>query len=266
MRIIRFAKPSADNNPQHKYSSQYSYGVIEGDRVSEVREGLEDIHRASFSYTGSTYSLQELKILAPSTPSKIVCLGLNYKSHAAEMGLALPEAPILFIKPSTALISHNESIKYPLQSRRVDYEAELGIVIGAKAYNIAENDSYDYILGYTCANDVTARDLQPKDGQWTYAKGFDTFAPVGPWIETEVKDPENLTVRGLLNGKEVQSAPTSDHIFPVAEIISFISSCMSLLPGDIIMTGTPSGIGPMKPGDTFEVEISGVGKLLNYVK
>lgn len=265
MRIIRFAKPPESKGPQYDSTSQYSYGIIEGDQVSEIRENFEGICKGSITYSGKTLPLKELSVLAPCNPSKIVCLGLNYRSHAAEMGLALPDSPILFIKPSTAVISHNTAIKLPPQSRRVDYEAELGVVIGARASNVPKKDSLDYIFGYTCANDVTARDLQPKEGQWTYAKGFDTFAPIGPWIETDVKDPESLTVKGILNGKEVQSAPTSDHIFSVAEIVSFISSCMTLLPGDIIMTGTPSGIGPMNSGDTFEVAISGVGNLLNYV-
>ncbi len=254
------------NNNNCNSNGIAGYGVTDGEYVSEVAGGIDDLHSGDIVFTGRRFLLDELKILSPCTPSKIVCLGLNYKGHAAEMKLALPDSPILFLKPSTAVIAHNEAIVYPRQSRRVDYEAELGVVIGRRACCVLPEDSLDYVLGYTCANDVTARDLQPKDGQWTYAKGFDTFAPVGPWIETGIKNPENLWVKGFLNGREVQSVSTSDHIFPVAEIIAFVSSCMTLLPGDLIMTGTPSGIGPMRPGDFFEVEISGIGKLKSYVK
>lgn len=250
-----------------QHDGENRYGIVEGNTIYELEGDIKSFSSQgdSIKKTGREYGVLEVKILAPSEPSKIICLGLNYRSHAEEMGLSLPLNPILFMKPSTSVIAHGENIVYPLQSRRVDYEAELCVVIGKTASGVDSSHALEYVLGYTCANDVTARDLQPKEGQWTYAKGFDTFCPLGPWIETEIEDPEKLEVKGYLNGIQVQSVTTSDHIFSVREIISFVSSCMTLLPGDVIMTGTPSGIGPMKPGDTFDVEISGLEKLSNNV-
>lgn len=248
------------------YRGREICGIVKNDTVLEINGSPESFMCGEYNFTGCEYSRSDLKLLSPCEPSKVICLGLNYRSHAQEMKLPVPSQPIMFIKPSTAVIAHGESIKCPPQSRRVDYEAELGVVIGKKASRVKNVQALDYVLGYTCANDVTARDLQPKDGQWTYAKGFDTFSPLGPWIETDIEDPEKLEVRGYLNGVQVQSAPTADHIFPVSHLIEFISSCMTLLPGDVIMTGTPSGIGPLKPGDTFEVEVTGVGRLGNIVE
>jgi 2-keto-4-pentenoate hydratase/2-oxohepta-3-ene-1,7-dioic acid hydratase in catechol pathway len=169
------------------------------------------------------------------------------------------------MKPSTAVIGPEESIHYPTQSNRVDYEAELAVVIGRSAYRVEADEALDYVFGYTCANDVTARDKQPAKGQWTYAKGFDTFCPLGPVIETAIDDPESLILKGYLNGDLVQETSTGDHVFTVARIIEFVSGCMTLLPGDVIMTGTPSGIGPLNPGDQFTVEIDKVGSLNNRV-
>ena len=169
------------------------------------------------------------------------------------------------MKPSTAVIGPDEDISYPAMSRRVDYEAELAVVIGRACSHVPEDEAWSYILGYTCINDVTARDLQQKDGQWTRAKGFDTFAPLGPWIETEIADPGNLTVEAYLNGERRQHASTNNMIFGVAAQVAFISRIMTLLPGDVIATGTPSGIGPMAPGDVVEIRVEGVGTLRNRV-
>lgn len=205
------------------------------------------------------------RFLAPVQPSKIIAVGLNYRDHAREMGLDLPGEPILFMKPSTAVIGPFEEIRYPSQSSRVDYEAELAVVIGTACRNVRASRAKDCILGYTCLNDVTARDLQAKDGQWTRAKSFDTFAPIGPWIATDIEDPHALSITARLNGEVKQSSNTSNLIFSVFELVEFISSVMTLKPGDVIATGTPSGVGPMLPGDEIAIEIEGIGVLSNRV-
>lgn len=203
--------------------------------------------------------------LPPTSPSKIVAVGVNYRDHAEEMGHALPAEPLLFIKPSTSIIANGEAVAYPaVMTERVDYEAELAVVIGKKCRNIAPNEVTEYILGYTCANDVTARDLQSKDGQWTRSKSFDTFCPLGPWIVSGI-DPSDLEIKMIHNGKMVQHSRTSNFIFPVDMLVSHISQVMTLLPGDVIITGTPSGIGPVKRGDVMQVEIEKIGILENRV-
>jgi 2-keto-4-pentenoate hydratase/2-oxohepta-3-ene-1,7-dioic acid hydratase in catechol pathway len=236
------------------------FGVVEGDHI-QAAEGKMFGH---FHQTGQAYSLAEVKLLPPVMPSKVVAIGLNYKDHAAELKIELPEAPLIFLKPASAVIGHLDPIIYPAMSHRVDFEGELGIVIGKEAKMVSEDMADEFILGYTCLNDVTARDLQGKDGQWTRAKGFDTFAPLGPWIETEL-DPTHLKLETFLNGERKQASNTSNLIFPPRRLVSFISQIMTLLPGDCIATGTPSGIGPMKVGDTVEVVIEGIGKLVNRV-
>jgi 2-keto-4-pentenoate hydratase/2-oxohepta-3-ene-1,7-dioic acid hydratase in catechol pathway len=193
-----------------------------------------------------------------------VCLGLNYRKHAEETGLPIPSLPLIFLKPPSAVIGPDDNIVLPRDYKRVDYEGELGIVIGRRAKDVAKSEAKDYVLGYTCFNDVSERHAQSSDGQWARAKGFDTFAPIGPWVETEVS-PDDLKLETYLNGEIRQSARTSDLIFGVAELVSFISGVMTLLPGDVIATGTPSGIGPMKPGDVVEVSIERIGTLRNYV-
>jgi 2-keto-4-pentenoate hydratase/2-oxohepta-3-ene-1,7-dioic acid hydratase in catechol pathway len=190
---------------------------------------------------------------------------LNYRDHAQEFGAPLPDEPLLFLKPGTAVIGPEEAIIYPRMSRRVDYEAELAVVISRTAHRVPEAAAKDFILGYTAINDVTARDLQKKDGQFTRSKSFDTFAPLGPWIETAVPDPDNLTVEAFLNGERRQHSNTRNLVFGVAYLVAFISRIMTLLPGDVIATGTPSGIGPMLPGDLVEVRVEGVGTLRNPV-
>ena len=200
-------------------------------------------------------------------PSKIVAVGLNYHNHAKELGMKTPKEPIIFIKPETAVISNEENIIYPKQSKRVDYEAELALVIKKKCKNVKVKDATKYIKGYTCLNDVTARDIQFKDSQWTRAKSFDTFCPIGPKLVAPDKiDPHNTKIKLFLNGKLKQNSSTKEFIFPIPKVISFISKVMTLNPGDIITTGTPPGIGPMKKGDTVEVKIEGIGTLRNYVK
>ena len=218
-----------------------------------------------YSVTDTKYNYTDITPLAPCLPTKIIAVGLNYEDHAREMKRTPPEDPMLFMKPSTAVIAHQEEIKYPAHmSSRVDYEGELGVVIGKKAHMVEKEQALEYVFGYTCVNDVTARDLQAKDIQFTRGKGFDTFAPFGPFIETEV-DPTDLRIKTFLNGEVKQNSSTKNLIFSVPELVSFISKVMTLLPGDIIATGTPSGISPMSPGDVVEVEIEGIGRLVNRV-
>ena len=198
-------------------------------------------------------------------PTKIVCVGLNYHCHAKELGMNTPHHPILFIKPLTTLIGPKDKIVYPKMSKRVDYEAELAIIIKDKTKNVSKKEAMKHIEGFTCLNDVTARDLQKLDGQWTRAKGFDTFCPIGPKI-VKLDNPNNLKIQAILNGKIVQDSNTKNFIFKVEELVSFISKVMTLNTGDIIATGTPKGIVPMKRGDKIEVKIEGIGTLTNYVK
>ena len=205
------------------------------------------------------------RLLAPVRPNKVIAVGLNYRDHANEMGHALPKEPIIFLKPSTSVIGPGENIVYPLQSNRVDFEAELGVVISRRCRNIKASQAGDVIFGYTCVNDVTARDLQVADGQWTRAKSFDTFAPIGPWIATDIQDPHALAISSSLNSEVKQSSNTSNLIFTVFDLIEFISSVMTLERWDIIATGTPSGIGPMNRGDEIRVEIEDIGALTNTV-
>ena len=243
------------------------YGILEAETIRGLRgDPFEHSHGevGMIPSDGTIYSLGDVKLLAPCTPSKIVCLGLNYRSHAEETNLPLPSNPLIFLKPSTAVIGPEEMIVLPRGWKRVDYEGELGVVIGRKAKDVPQEAAKGFIQGYTCVNDVSDRYAQRDDGQWTRAKGYDTFAPVGPWIETEI-EPDDLQLETYLNSEVRQSVRTSDLIFGIAELISFISTVMTLLPGDVIATGTPSGIGRMNPGDVVEVNIQGIGVLRNYV-
>lgn len=216
------------------------------------------------SFTLSDIDGKKLKILPPTLPTKIVCVGLNYTDHAKELNMPLPEEPVIFLKPPSAVIGDRDNIIYPYGVSQLDYEGELSVVIGKKCRNVSEEESFDYILGYTCFNDVTARDLQRKDGQWTRAKSFDTFAPIGPFIVSGIK-PYNLSIKTFLNDKIVQDSNTSNLIFSVEYIISFVSKIMTLYPGDVISLGTPVGVGPMKRGDKVVVKIEEIGELTNYV-
>ena len=231
----------------------------------------ENLYPVSGSITGTStiqdtpIPIADVLLLPPVLPSKIVAIGKNYKDHAAEMGSLPPREPLLFLKPSTAVIGPHDAIIYPRMSSRVDYEGELAVVIKKKAYLLGEDTPVeDYILGYTCFNDVTARDLQERDVQFTRAKSFDTFAAIGPCIATDL-DPGQLEIKTFLNGRLRQSSNTRNLIFPVPYLIRYISNVMTLLPGDVISTGTPAGVGPMQPGDRVDVQIEGIGSLSNQV-
>lgn len=249
MKLIRFI---LDNKAQ--------FGVLSGDMINIAQGNIYD----TYSVTGQFVKLGDVTVLPPCEPSKIVCVGLNYRDHQVEMNEFTDDFPKLFIKPNTAVIAHNGKIIRPDGVSRVDYEAELAVVIGKTAKNIAKGSASDYILGYTCFNDVTAREIQKKDGQWTRAKSFDTFAPTGPVISTDI-DVENCDIKLLLNGEVKQHSNTSNLIWGIDFLVEEISQIMTLLPGDIIATGTPSGCGKMEDGDRVDVVISGIGTLTNYL-
>jgi 2-keto-4-pentenoate hydratase/2-oxohepta-3-ene-1,7-dioic acid hydratase in catechol pathway len=214
--------------------------------------------------TGERIALEDVRPLAPVLPSKLVCVGRNYVAHAEEWGLPVPEEPLLFLKPSTAVIGPDDPIRLLPISRRVDYEGELAVVIGRIARDVRAEDAFRYILGYTCANDVTLRDLQHTKDQWARAKGFDGSCPLGPWIETEL-DPNGAWLETRLNGEVVQRASTTDLVFGIATLIEYITTFMTLLPGDVLLAGTPEGVGPLADGDVVEVEVEGVGTLRSPV-
>ena len=234
-------------------------GIVENDVVTVIDGNMENPQK-----TGISFKTENITLLCPVTPSKIVAAGLNYKDHIGEIVDDIPTTPIIFIKPSGSVIGPMEQIVLPEISNRVDYEGELGVVIKKTAKAVKAADANEYILGYTCVNDVTARDLQKQDGQWTRAKSFDTFCPIGPYIVTDISA-DNLKIKTYLNDKIVQSSNTSMMIFSVAEIIEFISSVMTLYEGDVIATGTPFGVGKMNDGDIVKIEIDKIGTLTNYV-
>ncbi len=249
MRLVRFL---AQGRP--------AWGAVNGGEIAE----LDGPPFGPFKTLKTACAFAGAALLPPCSPSKVVAVGLNYRDHAREMGLAIPDEPVIFLKPPTTVIGPGAAVPYPSTSQRVDYEAELGVVVKDRIRGIGPREAADHILGYTCANDITARDLQKKDVQWTRAKSFDGFCPAGPWIETDV-DPGDLRIQSYLNGELRQSSRTSQLIFPVHELVSFISGVMTLEPGDLIITGTPAGIGPMKPVDEIEVRIEGIGSLKNNV-
>ena len=241
---------------------QARYGILDGDHVQEISAAPWD----EWTQTQHSEPLPTVQLLAPVEPRKIVCVGRNYSAHAAELGNDVPKEPMIFLKPSTAIVGPSEPIVLPKYSQRVEHEAELGLVIGSKCSHLADNDDpLSYVLGYTCVNDVTARDLQKADVQFTRAKGFDTFCPVGPHIETDLS-PDDLLVEGLVNGQSRQSGKTSLMVFPPAFLVRWISRMMTLEPGDLIATGTPSGVGPLAANDVVEVRIAGIGVLRNPVQ
>lgn len=242
-------------------------GIVSGEKLIELNcsmiealnvDNIDEIEKIKI------HDLMDVYICPPVRPSKIVCVGLNYTDHAKELDMEIPTEPIIFIKPSTAVIGHLDDIIYPSTSSQVDYEAELGIVISKEAHKLDRNDVSEFIGGFTIINDVTARDKQRKDGQWTRAKSFDTFAPIGPCIETEI-DPLDQNISLKINNELKQSSNTKNMIFKVNELVEFISNIMTLLPGDVIATGTPPGVGPMNVGDAVEIEIDGIGFLKNYL-
>ncbi len=257
MRIVRFV-----------VRGKVEYGILKQDTIRSLRHDpfLQAEGSGNLLALGDkSYQLGGVKLLAPCLPSKIIGLGLNYRSHAQELKLPIPKVPLIFLKPPTAIIGPDDAIILPRSSQHVDYEGELGVVIGKKAKDVPKDKARNYILGYTCFNDVSERFAQKEDGQWTRAKGFDTFAPIGPWIETEI-EPDNLKIETYLNGELRQSAYTSDLVFGVDDLVSFISSVMTLLVGDIIATGTPSGIGQIRSGDVVEIKIDKIGTLRNFVR
>ena len=251
MRIVRYQQK--DEAPQYGWLLDDKVGEIDGDIFGRYRRRDANTPRA------------EVKLLAPSQPSKIVCVGRNYVDHAKELGNEVPKVPLLFLKPPSSIISSGEAIVLPPQSVQVEHEAELVVVVGKRGRHITTEEARNYILGYTVGNDVTARDLQKTDGQWTRAKGFDTFCAFGPWIDTDF-DPSDAVVTCRVNGQMRQMASTRDMVFSVATLVAYISSVMTLEPADLIFTGTPAGVGPLKPGDRVDVEIDGLGAISNPVK
>lgn len=237
------------------------YGILDGDHVQEISAAPW----AAWSQTERSAPLATVRLLAPVEPRKIVCVGRNYSAHAAELGNAVPGEPLIFLKPPTSIVGPSEPVVLPKYSQRVEHEGELGLVIGRKCAHLSDqDDALSYVLGYTCVNDVTARDLQKSDVQYTRAKGFDTFCPVGPHIETELH-PGDLLVEALINGEVRQSGRTSLMVFPAAFLVRWISRMMTLEPGDLVATGTPAGVGPMVAADVVEVRIGGIGVLRNPV-
>lgn len=250
---MRFVRYSTKSEPaRYGWVLENLVGPVEGSPYSDFRR-ME-----------AEQPLDNLRLLTPAEPKKILCVGRNYAAHAREHQSEVPDVPMLFMKPATALIGHGDRIVLPPQSAQVEHEAELVVVIGKRGRWIAPDEASNYILGYTIGNDVTARDLQRKDGQWTRAKGFDTFCPIGPWIETEF-DPADAMITCHVNGELRQMASTRDMVFNVNTLVAFASSVMTLEPGDLLMTGTPAGVGPLETGDTVEVTIEGIGTLQNTV-
>lgn len=249
MKFVRFQQGAA-----------IRYGVLEGENIRLV-EG--DIF-GKWAMGNQAVKPDSVTLLAPCAPSKAVCIGLNYHGHAREMKIDLPKEPLMFLKPSTTLANPGSAVEYPPISQNLHFEAELAVVIGKQARHVPAAAARDYILGYTCANDVTARDLQMKDGQWTRGKSFDTFMPLGPCIATDI-DPADTELKLYLNGEVKQASNTGDLIFKVEELVAFVSQVMTLYPGDVILTGTPAGVGPMQVGDTVVVELAGIGRLENTI-
>ena len=241
---------------------EIGYGFIEGDKVQCLDKTFLD---SSCKPTDTRMPLDGLTFLAPVVPSKVVCVGLNYALHIQEMKHELPEDPVIFMKPTTSVIGPEAQIIYPKISQRVDYEAELAVIIGKTLKDASDEEAAKGIFGYTCANDVTARDLQKKDGQWTRGKSFDTFCPIGPWIVPDI-DASQLDVQLVLNGEVKQSSNTRYFMSSIPKLVSFISQVMTLYPGDVVLTGTPEGVGPMQPGDEVIVRIQSIGELRNTLK
>ncbi len=244
-----------------KHDNKISYGILKEEILFPISGSIFK----KFKVHNKGIPIGDVMLLPPVMPSKIVAVGANYKDHALEMGRLLPKEPLIFLKPPSAVVGPNDVIIYPKMARRVDYEGELALIIKKRAYCLSEkNKVEDYILGYTCFNDVTARDLQNKDVQFSRAKSFDTFAAIGPCIATDI-DPSCVRIKTFLNGKLRQSGYTKNLIFPIPYLVQFISNIMTLNPGDVIATGTPAGIGPMLPGDRVDIQIEGIGTLSNTV-
>ena len=249
---------------RYKHDGSESYGILEDDGSIK---GLAGSPFDSLDTSGATAQLDQVTLLAPLESPRIIGVGLNYSAHAEESGTEPPDIPMLFMKPSTAVIGPEEAIVYPRQGEKVEYECELAVVMGKKTRRVSEAEALDHVFGYTCGNDISERVIQLKEmsvGCLLIGKGFDTFCPLGPHIETEL-DPTNLDIFTRLNGEVRQSSNTSDLIFSVAKLVSYISEAFTFLPGDVIMTGTPAGVGPITPGDVVEIEVAGIGVLRNHV-
>jgi len=249
MRIVRF-----------RAGGKIRYGVLEGSHIVEYA----GTPYGTFKKGRKKYPLRQAVLLVPVVPSKVVAVALNYREHAEELNLPIPAEPIIFLKALSSLCGPDDPIICPAQAARVDYEAELAIVIKKRCRRVSAERAREHVLGYTCLNDVTARDLMARDGQWIRAKSFDSFCPVGPCIATDI-DPNGVEVEAYLNGERKQASNTKHLIFPVEDVLARISAVMTLLPGDVIATGTPGGVGPMRPGDKVEVRIEGIGSLVNPV-
>jgi len=265
MRYVRFVL----NNQTAATDELARWGILDGETIYPIDGAPWHLSAQERTTTGRqpVGTLSDVSLLAPVEPRKIVCVGRNYAEHAAELGNDVPPEPLLFLKPTSSLLAPDAPVVYPSLSKRVDHEAEIAVVVGATPAGgrfLSEEEALQAVFGYTIANDVTARDLQKSDGQWSRAKGFDTFCPVGPWLD-DAFDPANRGVRCLVNDAMRQNGNTAQMIFSVARILSHISQAMRLEPGDLILTGTPSGVGPVQPGDTMVVEIDGLGRLSNPV-
>ncbi|MDV6013506.1 fumarylacetoacetate hydrolase family protein [Haloechinothrix sp. LS1_15] len=256
MRLARIAHPDG-----------VAFASLEGD-VDGDEATVHEIAEHPFgtpSHTGRSWPLAEVRLLAPILPTKIIAVGKNYAEHAAEFGSEVPESPVIFMKPSTSVTGPNTPIKMPASSERVDFEGELAVVIGRPVKNVPASKAAAVVRGYTIANDVTARDQQRADGQWTRAKGYDTFCPLGPWIATDI-DPADLEISTEVDGEVKQASHTAKMVHTVGELIEFVSHIMTLLPGDVILTGTPEGVGPLTEGSNVTVTVSGIGSLSNPVQ
>jgi 2-keto-4-pentenoate hydratase/2-oxohepta-3-ene-1,7-dioic acid hydratase in catechol pathway len=250
MKLIRFM--TKDLSPRFGWIYQDMIGEIEGSPYSEYRRYDPE------------FALTEVKILPPCEPTKIICVGRNYPAHAREHEVDIPDIPLLFLKPPSSILASGEEIVIPPQANQVEHEAEMAVIIGKTGRWIEPSTALDHVLGYTIANDVTARDLQRRDNQWTRGKGFDTFCPLGPWMETEF-DPTDVLITCHVDDELRQMATTRDMVFTIQQLIAFSSSVMTLFPGDVILTGTPSGVGPLVPGNTVSIHIAGIGSLTNSV-
>jgi len=251
MRLVRYQ--SGKEDPRFGWLLEDRVGPIEGNPFGEYRR-LE-----------AETPLDSVRLLAPVRPGKIICVGRNYVEHAREQDAEVPEVPLIFLKPPSSVIAHNDPVILPPLSQQVEHEAELVAVIGKRGRHITPGEVREHLLGFTIGNDITARDLQRKDGQWTRGKGFDTFCPFGPWIDTDF-DPSDAVLTCRVNGQMRQMASTRDMVFQIGQLVAFISAVMTLEPGDLIFTGTPAGVGPLKDGDVVEVEIEGLGLLSNPVQ
>jgi 2-keto-4-pentenoate hydratase/2-oxohepta-3-ene-1,7-dioic acid hydratase in catechol pathway len=260
VRIARFSYGASDPG----IGAGFAFGAVEGEAGAEEVALIDGHPFGDITLTGVRLPLSGVRMLPPILPSKVVAIGKNYADHAREMGGEPPAEPVLFLKPSTSVIGPGSPIVYPALSDRVEYEGELAVVIGRLCREVPVDRAAEVILGYTCANDVTARDLQRRDGQWARAKGFDTFCPIGPWITTGL-DANNLAISTTLNGEVKQASTTSMLLHDIATLVAYVSAVMTLLPGDVLLTGTPAGVGPMEPGDQVAVTIEGIGTLTNPV-